>query len=414
MTRIHWEKERRVPTELAAELAAFESKHVPVWLEARERNDFRLFAPSLQRGVDLCCRLVDCYEPTASPYDVLLDRYDMGLDTAEIASLFATVRDGLKPLIKQVVEHADAVSDAPVRDYYPVDGQRALARELVEGLGFEADSWRLDETVHPFEISLSISDIRLTTKYKEHDLAHAIGGAIHEFGHGLYERQSDPALEGLPIAGGASSALHESQSRTWEILVGGRRSFWRWAYPIYARHFPEQAATYDEEAIYRAFNKMAPSLIRTEADQLTYGMHIILRFELEQELLSGSLAVRDVAEAWSAKMRDYLGVEVPDDLHGVLQDIHWASGSLGGFPAYLIGNVIGSQAWTLIERDMPDVDAQIAAGQFGPLREWSASHLHRMGSRYPARETMERFLGGPIDPQPYLTYLEGRVNELYS
>lgn len=411
--RVNWEKQRKVPTALAAELDSFESKHVDVWLAAREANDYAVFQPSLERAVDLNLRLIDCYDNAGPAYDVLLDRSDMGLTTGEISTLFTTVRDGLKPLIKRVTDNLDAVSDAALTDNYPVEGQRALALELVEGLGFEGDSWRLDETVHPFEINFSITDVRLTTKYVPDDLGVAVGGAVHEFGHGLYERQCDPALEGLPIAGGASLALHESQSRTWEILVGGRRAFWRWAYPIYARHFPEQAATYDEETLYRAMNKMRPSLIRTESDQLTYGMHIILRFEVEQELIAGTLKPADVREAWNARMKDYLGVDVPDDKRGVLQDIHWAGGQLGGFPAYLIGNVIGSHAWTMIERDLPDLDAQVEAGDFSALRAWQADHLHAMGSLYTPRETIERFLGGPIDPAPYLAHLTAKVDELY-
>ena len=411
--RVDWEKQRRVPTALAAELESFESKHVPVWLEAREANDYAIFQPSLERAVDLNLRLIDCYEATGLAYDVLLDRNDMGLTTEEISALFTTVRDGLKPLIKKVTDNAEAVSGEAMKQHYPVATQRELALELVQGLGFEDDSWRMDETVHPFEINFSISDVRLTTKYVDGDLEVAMGGAVHEFGHGLYERQCDPALEGLPIAGGASLALHESQSRTWEILVGGSRAYWRWAYPIYARHFPEQAARFDEETIYRAINRMAPSLIRTESDQLTYGMHIILRFEIEQELIAGTLKPADVREAWNARMKEYLGVDVPDDTRGVLQDIHWAGGQLGGFPAYLIGNVIGSHAWTMVERDLPDVNDRMARGDFSALRVWQAEHLHRTGSTYSPRETIDRFLGGPIDPAPYLAHLGATVEELY-
>ena len=411
--RVDWEKKRRVPTALAAELESFESKHVGVWLAAREANDYAIFQPSLERAVDLNLRLIDCYEASGPAYDVLLDRNDMGLTTEEISTLFTTVRDGLKPLIQRVTENADAVSDEAMRQRYPVVKQRELALELVEGLGFEGDSWRLDETVHPFEINFSITDVRLTTKYVEEDLSVAIGGAVHEFGHGIYERQCDPALEGLPIAGGASLALHESQSRTWEILVGSSRAYWRWAHPIYARHFPKQAARFDEETIYWAVNKMRPSLIRTESDQLTYGMHVILRFEIEQALIAGTLRPADVREAWNAKMREYLGVEVPDDMRGVLQDIHWSGGQLGGFPAYLIGNVIGSHAWTMVERDLPNLDSQIERGDFAGLRAWQAEHLHAMGSTYGPRETIERFLGGPIDPAPYLAHLGAKVEELY-
>jgi carboxypeptidase Taq len=413
-TRYHWERQRRIPSELAGELAGFEATHVPIWLEARKEKDFTIFAPSLQKAVDLQMRVIDCFDPTDTPYDVLLEENQIGMTTAEVKALFDNVRAGLKPLIEQVATNLDAVDDSPLNQRYPVETQVALCRELAQGIGTTEDAWRLDPTVHPFETRFACTDVRLTTKYVENDLAVAVGGVNHEFGHGIYERQVSPDLERTGLNYGASLGLHESQSRTWENQVGRSRSYWEWAYPIYAKHFPEQAKKYDANAIYRAMNKMYPSLIRTESDQLTYGMHIILRFEIEQEMINGTLAISDVRDSWNARMKDLLGVDVPDDTRGVLQDIHWAGGGIGYFSAYLIGNVISAQGWELVERDIPDITDHFRRGEFGALRAWQKKHLHRHGSKFSPRAMTEKFLGGPIHHEPYVRYLTGRVNEFYA
>lgn len=411
--KYHWDRERRIPTELAGELAGFEATHVPIWLDARKNKDFSIFAPSLQKAVDLQLRVIDCFEPTNVPYDVLLEQNEVGLTTSEVTDLFNNVRAGLKPLIEQVAANPDAVDDSPLNETYAIDTQVALCKELARGAGVTDDAWRLDPTVHPFETRFACTDIRLTTKYVENDLAVAVGGVNHEFGHGLYERQVSPDLERTGLNHGASLGLHESQSRTWENQVGRSRAYWEWAYPIYAKHFPEQAKKHDANAIYRAMNKMFPSLIRTESDQLTYGMHIILRFEIEQEMINGKLAISDVRDSWNARMKDLLGVDVPNDTQGVLQDIHWAGGGIGYFSAYLIGNVISAQAWEQVERDIPDLSEHVRKGEFGALRAWQKKHLHRHGSKFSPRVTTEKFLGGPINHEPYVRYLASRVDEFY-
>jgi carboxypeptidase Taq len=379
-SKYHWDRERRIPTELAGELAGFEATHVPIWLEARKQQDYTIFAPSLQKGVDLHKRLIDCFDATESPYDVLLEQHEIGMTTAEVKALFDNVRAGLKPLIEKVKANPDAVDDSPLNEQYDVATQAALVLELSRGIGTTKDAWRLDPTVHPFETRFANTDIRLTTKYVENDLAVSVGGVNHEFGHGLYERQIAPELERTGLNHGASLGLHESQSRTWENQVGRSKAYWEWAYPIYAKHFPQQAKKYDATAIYRAMNKMFPSLIRTESDQLTYGMHIILRFEIEQEMINGTLAIKDVRDSWNERMNDLIGVEVPNDTQGVLQDIHWAGGGIGYFSAYLIGNVISAQAWEMVERDIPNIADQFRKGEFGALRDWQKEHLHRVGS----------------------------------
>ncbi|HRA48607.1 MAG TPA: carboxypeptidase M32, partial [Thermomicrobiales bacterium] len=382
-------------------------------LDAREKRDYKLFAPSLAKAIDLQRRVIDCFEPTTSPYDVLLENSQIGMTTAEVKALFDNVRDGLKPLIAQVAAKPDAVDDSALNRTYPIETQVALVKDLAAGIGTTDDAWRVDPTVHPFETRFACTDIRLTTKYVEQDLAVAVGGINHEFGHGIYERQINPGLERTGLNVGASLGLHESQSRTWENQVGRSRTYWQWAHRIFAKHFPEQASKYDADTMYRAMNKLFPSLIRTESDQLTYGMHIILRFEIEQEMINGTLAVADIAESWNARMKDLLGVNVPDDEQGVLQDIHWAGGGIGYFSAYLIGNVISAQAWEQVVKDLPGLTAGFAQGEFAPLRDWQREHLHKFGRMYSPRATTEKFLGGQIAHEPYIRYLTGIVNEFY-
>ncbi len=412
-THRDWDRARRIPASLAGEMAAFEATHVPIWIEARKSKDFTMFAPSLQLGVDLQKRIIDCFDATESPYDVLLENSQIGMTTKEVKALFDNVRAGLKPLIAQVASNPDAIDDSPLGQNYPIDTQVRLCKELAAGVGTTEDAWRLDPTVHPFETRFACTDIRLTTKYVENDLAVAVGGVNHEFGHGIYERQVSPTLERTGLNYGASLGLHESQSRTWENQVGRSEAYWEWAYPIYAKHFPEQAKKFDANAIYRAMNKMFPSLIRTESDQLTYGMHIILRFEIEQEMINGTLAVKDARDSWNARMKDLLGVDVPHDGDGILQDIHWAGGGIGYFSAYLIGNVISAQAWEQVETDIPGISDQFRNGEFASLRDWQKEHLHKHGRKFSPRATTEKFLGGQLSHEPYVRYLTGRVNEFY-
>jgi carboxypeptidase Taq len=412
-TAYDWDRERRIPSSLAGELAGFEAVTVPVWLEAREKKDYTIFAPSLQKAVDLQNRVIEHFPPTESSYDVLLENSQIGMTTAEVKALFDNVREGLKPLIQRVAAQPDAIDDSPLNQSYPIDKQVALVKELAAGIGTTEDAWRIDPTVHPFETRFACTDIRLTTKYVENDLAVAIGGINHEFGHGIYERQINPDLERTTLNVGASLGLHESNSRTWENQVGRSRTYWQWAHGVFAKHFPDEAKRYDAETMYRAMNKLFPSLIRTESDQLTYGMHIILRFEIEQEMIDGKLAIKDVAESWNARMKDLLGVDVPDDKQGVLQDIHWAGGGIGYFSAYLIGNVISAQAWEKIAADLPGLVDGFARGEFASLREWQKEHLHKFGRMYSPRATTEKFLGGPISHEPYVKYLTGIVDEFY-
>ncbi|MBS1868190.1 MAG: carboxypeptidase M32 [Actinobacteria bacterium] len=413
VTRRDWKKARRVPSELAAELARAGALGHQAWVEARERADFGAFLPSLRRNVELKLRYVECFDGYDDPYDVLLDDYEEGMTSAEVDALFTELRAGLVPLIAAIAERADAVDASVLHGDFPVEGQRALVRRVVERLGWSADGWRLDDAAHPFATSFGPGDVRLTTRYDPAYVGMALYGAIHEFGHGLYESQVDPALARTPLGEGVSLGVHESQSRLWENVVARGRPFAGWLHGQLREVFPERFGAVGEEAFYRAVNKVQPSLIRVEADEATYGLHIILRFELERAMIAGTVALEDLPEAWNARMRQYLGVEVPNDAVGVLQDVHWSGGDIGYFATYALGNLIAAQLWERARADLPDLDSALAAGDGNALRGWLGEHVHRFGRTYPPRELVLRATGSAIRVEPFLAYLNAKLRPIY-
>jgi carboxypeptidase Taq len=406
VTRRDFDKARRVPGELVAELARAGVAARGVWLQARETNDFAAFAPYLERNIELRRRYSACFPEAEHPYDPLLDDYEPGMSTADVRDALGRLRDGLVPLVAAAPE----VDDSLLRQGpFAEAGQRALLTTVLRAIGVDDEQWRLDEAAHPFEATIAATDVRLTTRYDEADLDSLYSG-LHEFGHGLYEHQIDPALARTPVGGGASSAWHESQSRLWENMVGRSAGFWRWCLPHAQAALPERFSRATWQEVQRAANAVRPSLIRVSADEVTYGLHIVLRFELELALIEGDMAVADLPAAWNERTDAYLGVEVPDHAHGVLQDIHWAEGAFGYFPTYALGNVIAGQLWARLTADLPDLDECFAAGDFAPLREWLAEHVHRHGRRQLTTELLEGVVGGGLDPAPYLAYLEAKVD----
>ncbi|HWF73249.1 MAG TPA: carboxypeptidase M32 [Solirubrobacteraceae bacterium] len=408
-----WEKARRVPSELAAELARAASVGQEAWVDARARSDFAAFLPHLRHHLELKHRYVECFEGYDTPYDVLLDDFEPGMRSAEVTALFAELRDELVPLIAAVAERPDAVDDACLHGSFPLAGQRRLVADVVARMGYDPSSWRLDDTVHPFATSLGSSDVRITTRWDQSFLPMGLFGAMHECGHGLYEAGIDPSLRRTPLGSGEALGLHESQSRMWENMVGRGRPFADYLAPRVAEIFGGPLAGLEAEGFFRAVNKVHPTFIRVEADEATYGLHIILRFELEQELIAGRIAVEDLPEVWNERFQRYFGLEVPDDAHGVLQDVHWAAGLMGYFPTYAIGNLVAGQLWDRVRTDLPDLDAQTSAGELSELREWLREHVHRHGSKWSAREVLERVTGAPIAVAPFVTYLRDKVHGVY-
>ena len=402
VTRRDWEKARRVPPDLQAEMTKLASEAVEAWAVARADDDYASFRPWLDRTLELKRRYAACFPAPDDPYDPLLDDFERGMRTDEVRRVF----DRLEPALRELVEAAGPEADEPfLSGPYPESVQHELSLTVTRAFGAADEFFRLDSTVHPFCTSFSTQDVRLTTRYAEDDLhASSIFSTMHEAGHGLYEHGGDVSLDRTPLATGCSSALHESQSRLWENVIGRSIQFWRWFYP----QFRDSFAVLEDvplETFHRAVNRPRPSLIRVDADETTYGLHIILRFGLEQELLFGDLDTKDLPERWNDRMEELVGIRPPDDRRGCLQDVHWGAGLFGYFPTYQLGNVLSVQIWERLLVDVPDAYAQIEEGSFGDIYEWLREHLYRHGRKFTPTETILRVAGGPIDPEPYLRYL---------
>jgi carboxypeptidase Taq len=403
VSRKDFEKTVRIPADLRTEIVKAGTEGFMAWRLARPANDFESFRPHLEHHMELRRRYVELFPEADEPYDVLLDDYERGMKASEVRVVFDRMKEELVPLVAEARElYGD--DDGTLARAFPKDKQEAMAREIIDLFGHRENSWRLDPTVHPFASGGGVDDIRITTKYEPTGLE-SFFASMHEYGHGLYEHQVAPELDRTPLGGGVSLGMHESQSRMWENLVGRSRPFWRFFYPRLQERFSPLLDDVDEETWFRAVNIVQPSLIRIAADEITYNMHIILRFELEQDLLAGNVEPRDLPSEWNRRMDEYLGIEVPSDADGVLQDMHWGTGTIGYFPTYSLGNVMSVQIWERIKEDLPDLDDRLERGEFAPLREWLGEHIHKHGRKFTPQETLERAVGSRIDPEPYLAYL---------
>jgi carboxypeptidase Taq len=408
-TRRDYEKSVRVPGELAAEMSKAKALGQQAWQEARAANDFALFRDALAHQIDLRHRYVACFEGHAHPYDALLDDFEPGLTTAELRPLLGELRDALVPLVAAAGDAGQERNDGAFHGPFTAEAQRIAVLDVLERVGFEPDGWRLDPALHPFASGLAPDDVRLTTKYDEQDFAVALYSALHEFGHGLYEAAVDRHLFRTTLDDPVSLGVHESQSRMWENIIGRSRPFCAWLLPRLVKTLPGSLDGLDATGLYRAVNTVQPSLIRTEADETTYNLHIVLRFELELALTEGTLSIDDLPAAWDEGMQRLLGVEVPGAADGVLQDVHWSAGLLGYFPTYTLGNLIASQLWDKLSEDLPDVDDMLERGDFGPVREWLREHVHRHGRKFPPRELLLRVTGQDLRVEPFLRYLREKL-----
>ena len=403
------ELERRVPGDLAAEMSRAGSDGYAAWLRAREANDYAVFEPALRRNIELARRYAGCFAECEHPYDALLERYEPGTTTAQVSALFVRLREGLVPLLSQI---ATRPARQALAGPFPLAAQREVGLEIITVMGFDSAGWRLDDTVHPFAASPSPSDVRVTARFDEHSLT-GLFALMHEVGHGLYEHGVDPALARTTLDTGVSLGVHESQSRLWENLVGRSPAFWTHWLPRLRDRFPLSLRDVELDAFIRAINVVRPTLIRVEADEVTYCLHVILRFELELALIDGSLDPADLPAAWAAKMKQFLGIEVPDDLHGVLQDVHWSEGIIGYFPTYAIGNVLAAQLWRVVRADIPHLDDELARGELAGLRVWLRENVHRHGRLLTPAELVEQAVGGPLDHAPMLEHLRAKYGALY-
>jgi carboxypeptidase Taq len=409
-----YERATRLPAELVAETSRVTSLAEPAWVRAREESDWSHFAPHLDKVLTLKREAAEALGYEDHPYDALLDAYEPGAKKARLEIMFEELKEGVLPLIRAVVAKGNGKDGAaPLKGAFGEAGQEEFGRAVISAFGYDWERGRQDRSVHPFCINFGPGDVRITTRFDGGWLAPALFGTMHEAGHALYEQGVDPDYARTPLGGGTSMGVHESQSRLWENLVGRSRPFWSHYYPKLREVFPKVLDGVDSEEFYRAINVLEPSEIRVEADEVTYNLHILLRFELEVALIEGSLSVADLPAAWNAKMDAYLSVIPKNDSVGVLQDIHWADGLFGYFPTYAIGSVLSVQFFDAALKAHPDIPEETRSGRFSTLLGWLRENVHRHGSRYYPHELVERTNGHPLDTVPYLRYLEDKFGELY-
>ncbi|RLD06253.1 MAG: carboxypeptidase M32 [Chloroflexota bacterium] len=413
VTNRKYKKSVKVPSDFVAEFARVTTMAHGAWEEAREENDFSKFQPHLEKIVDLDRQYAEFFAPYDHVYDPLLDTFEPGMSTTAVKKIFEELRPQQVKLIQAIGEQ-EQVADDFLYQEFEHQAQLDFGNEVITKYGFEWDRGRQDEAAHPFTTSFGIDDVRLTTRVQLNHLNSAIFGTFHEGGHAIYEQGIAHSLARTPLADGASLAVHESQSRMYENLVGRSYDFWVYFYPRLQEFFPNQFAKVNLETFYKGINKVEPSLIRVEADEATYNLHIMLRLELEIELMEGKLEVSDLPFAWNARMEEYLGITPTTDTEGVLQDVHWSSGLLGYFSTYALGNLISAQLWEKINEDIPDLSGQIQSGEFAGLLGWLRKNIHCHGAKFKPQELVKRATGSEIDSAPYMRYLTKKYGEIYT
>jgi len=403
----------KLPAAHVAEFTRVTAEAHEVWVHARANNDFSHFRPMLERIVDLVIQTADYLGYTDHPYDALINRYERGITTARVKEIFDGHKPRLVSLISDVTAHADRVSDAVLHQDFDIDKQRAFGLDMVKRFGYDMTRGQQSISVHPFCTSFSRDDVRITTRFDSNWLNPALFGMMHEAGHAMYEQGSSQSLEGTVLVGGTSLGVHESQSRMWENIVGRSRGFWTWAFPILKQYFPTQLEGVDVETFYKAINKVERSFIRVEADEATYNLHIMVRFELETGLVSGKIKVADVAREWNDRFESYFGVQPPDDAQGVLQDVHWSAGLMGYFPTYALGNLLSAQYYNCALKDHPTIPDEVAQGKFDTLLHWLNENIHQYGRKFTSDELTRRVTGESIQSDDYIAYLENKFRDVY-
>jgi len=406
------DKQVKVPPQWIAEFAQITTQAHQVWAKARAENDFASFQPLLERIMDLRRKYAGFFAPYDHIYDPLLDDFEPGLKTADVKAIFEALRPQQVALIK-TISNRPQVDDAFLHQEFDEQKQWDFGVEVLTKMGYDWNRSRQDKTAHPFTSNFGSGDVRITTRVYPNYLNAALFGTLHEAGHASYELGVDPRYDRGALASGASYAVHESQSRMFENLIGRSYPFWQYFYPRLQEYFPAQLGNVSLEAFYKGINRVEPSLIRVEADEATYNLHIMLRLELEIALMEGTLAVKDLPEAWDSRMREYLGLVPPDDSRGVLQDVHWSGGMVGYFSTYALGNLISGQLWECINADIPDLSEQIRKGEFGNWLAWLREKIHRHGSKYEPQELVQRVTGSKIDPSAYVRYLKQKFSSIY-
>jgi carboxypeptidase Taq len=408
----NYDKAKRVPPEFIQEQAIASAKAFEAWMDARSKSDFSIFRPHLEKMVELVQKYVSFFPPGNHPYDTLLDDYEPGMKTEEVKEIF----DGLRPKQVKLLKAIAASKQVKADFLYKKYNEKKLMDfgvDVVTKFGYDWSRGRQDKAPHPFQTTFSIGDVRITTRYEEDNPLATLFSTMHEAGHAMYEQGINPAYERTALSGGTSLAVHESQSRMWENLVGRSMPFWEYFYPAFKKTFPAQLDGVSLKTFYKGINRVEPSFIRVNADEATYNMHIMLRLELEIGMVEGTLAVKDLPEIWNAKMQEYLGITPPDDARGVLQDIHWSYGSIGYFSTYALGNLVSAQLWEKIRKDIRNLDDQICNGNFTELLGWLHKNVHQYGHKYEPQALVQKVTGSKITPEPYVRYLTKKYSEIY-
>jgi len=408
----NYDKAKRVPTEFVVEQAIVSAKAFEAWIEARSKSDFSIFRPHLEKVVELVHQYVSFFPPADHPYDILLDDYEPGMKTSDVKAIFEPLRTKQVKLIKAISSRKQVKDDFLHKNY----NEKKLwdfGVDIVTKYGYDWTRGRQDKAPHPFEQSMSVNDVRITTRYEKDNPIALIFSSMHEAGHAMYEQGINPAYERTSLANGTSLAVHESQSRMWENLVGRSLPFWEHFFPKFKKTFPSQLDGVSLKSFYKAINKVEPSLIRVNADEATYNLHVMLRLELEIAMVEGSVAIKDLPELWNTKMQEYLGIIPPNDSMGVLQDVHWSGGAIGYFSTYALGNLVSAQLWEKINKDVKNLDDQICRGDFSQLLGWLRTNIHQHGHKYDPQVLVEKVTGSRITSEPYVRYLTKKYSEIY-
>jgi carboxypeptidase Taq len=407
-----YDKAKRVPAEFVAEQAIVTSKAFEAWVEAKGKSDFSIFRPHLEKVVELVQRYISFFPVGNHPYDTLLDDYEPGMKTSEVQEIFSGLRTKQVDLIKKI-SSVKQVKDDFLHKKYNEKKVWDFGETIITRFGYDWKRGRQDKAPHPFETTFSVDDVRITNRFEADNPLSTLFSAMHEAGHAMYEQGVNPAYERTPLQSGTSLAVHESQSRMWENLVGRSLPFWEHFFPQIKKIFPAQLDGVSLKSFYKAINKVEPSLIRVNADEATYNLHIMLRLELEIGMVDGTMKVKDLPEIWNTKMKEYLGITPPNDAQGVLQDIHWSGGSIGYFSTYALGNLVSAQLWEKINKDIKDLDEQIRRGKFDELLGWLHDKIHVHGHKYDPQDLVQKVTGSKIDSAAYVRYLTRKYTDIY-
>lgn len=409
-----FKRNKKLPEAFVRELSETVSKAQVVWEKARKENNFKLFLSLLSKIVKLKKQEAKYVGYSGSPYNALLDEYEPGMTVDEASNILDNLKDFLIPFLKKIKASKIKINERKIKGKFPIIEQMDFNKFIINKIGFDMNTGRIDESAHPFALGLHPYDVRFTTRYKDDDIFYSISSAIHEAGHGMYEQGLPVKYFGTPLAEAVSYGMHESQSRIWENNIGQDKNFWKYFYPKLRKKFPKTFKNVNIDELYKIINKVSPSLIRTEADEVTYSLHIIMRFEIEKKMIEGTIDIKDLPKIWKANTKEYFGINVPNDSLGVLQDVHWSAGLIGYFPSYVFGNLYAAQFYSVMKKEIPDISGKIANGQFREIKEWLNKNIYIHGKAYKAEELIKKVTGENLNSKYFIEYLGNKYKDIYN